>query len=64
MSDPLKKLMPLGKPLQLTDEELEKLSQVTPGDIEKAKVFWRQHVPDEFETLLDAQTIDEQEEPQ
>jgi hypothetical protein len=56
-----KKRVPLGKPLQLTDEQLDQLAIVTPADIEKAKVFWRNNVPAEFETLLDAETIEEDE---
>jgi len=62
MPEPVKKRVPLGKPLQLTDEQLDQLSIVTPEDIEKAKAFWRNNAPAEFKTLLDAQTIDEDEE--
>lgn len=29
--------VPLGKPLLLTDEDLDRLSQITPEDIEKVK---------------------------
>jgi hypothetical protein len=61
MPDPKK--IPLGKPLELTDEQLDQLAEVTPTDIEKAKLFWRAHAPDEFKTLLDAQTIDEESAP-
>lgn len=61
MPDPKK--VPLGKPLELTDEQLDQLAEVTPTDIEKAKVFWRTHAPKEFKTLLDAQTIEEEPEP-
>lgn len=62
MADPIKKRVPLGRPLQLTDEQLDQLAEVTPGDIEKAKAFWRANAPAEFETLLDAQTTEEEEE--
>lgn len=57
------KPVPLGRPLQLTDEQLDLLSQVTPADIEKAKVFWRANAPKEFKTLPDAETIDEEPGP-
>lgn len=57
------KKIPLGKPLKLTDEQLDQLAEVTPTDIEKAKVFWRTHAPEEFKTLLDAETIDEEPKP-
>lgn len=53
----------LGKPLALSDEHLDQLAEVTPADIEKAKVFWRTHAPEEFKTLLDAETIDEEPRP-
>lgn len=62
MADQPKKRVPLGKPLQLTDEQLDQLAEVTPGDIEKAKAFWRAHAPAEFERLLDAQPVEEEEE--
>ena len=54
MPTPEKKI-PLGKPLQLTDEQLEELAQIMPADIEKARAFWRAHAPEGFEDLLDAQ---------
>lgn len=53
------KKTPLGKPLALTDEQLDQLSQVTPADIEKAKVAWRTSAPQEFKTLLDAETVED-----
>ena len=55
------KKIPLGKPLELTDEQLDQLAQVTPTDIEKAKVFWRAHAPEELQDLLDAQLVDDEE---
>ena len=58
---PPKKKVPLGKPLKLTDKQLDQLAEVTPTDIEKAKVAWRAAVPDEFKTLLDAQPQDSAE---
>lgn len=56
-----KQRVPLGKPLDLTDEQLDELAQITPTDIEKAKALWRAHAPEEFQDLLDAET---QEEPE
>ena len=47
--------VPLGKPLQLTDEELDILAQITPEDIEAAKKLWRKAAPAEFKRLLDAE---------
>lgn len=62
MADQPKKRVPLGKPLQLTDEQLDQLAEVTPGDIEIAKAFWRNNAPAEFDSLLDAQLVEEDEE--
>ena len=62
MADPIKKRVPLGAPLKLTDPQLDQLSEITPADIEKAKAFWRNNAPSGFETLLDAQTVEEAEE--
>ena len=53
--------IPLGKPLELTEEQLEILAQITPSDIEKAKAFWRAHAPAEFADLLDAQPKEDDE---
>ena len=47
--------VPLGKPLDLTDEELDILAQITPEDIEAAKKLWRKAAPAEFKNLLDAE---------
>lgn len=57
------KKIPLGKPLNLTDEDLDDLSKVTPTDIEKAKQLWRNTAPEEFQSLLDAQPEDGQQQP-
>lgn len=58
---PPRNSVPLGKPLELTDAELDQLSEITPADIEKAKAFWRNTAPPEFETLLDALPVEEDE---
>ena len=48
--------VPLGKPLELTDEELDLLAEVTPDDIEAAKKLWRKANP-ELRNLLDAEEV-------
>ena len=53
------KQVPMGKPLDLTEEQLDVLAEITPADIERAKIFWRQHVPEEFQDLLDAEPTEE-----
>jgi hypothetical protein len=50
-----KKGVPLGKPLQLTDADLDRLSVITPMDIEEAKIAWRRNVPKKYKNLLDAE---------
>ena len=54
MSKRRKKRKPLGKPLQLSDEDLDRLAQVTPEDIERAAEAWRDTVKGDAKTLLDA----------
>jgi hypothetical protein len=49
--------IPLGKPLPLSDADLDALAVVTPDDIEAAKRLWRESVPDEFKDLLDATQV-------
>lgn len=49
-----KKGVPLGKPLQLTEADLDRLSVITPMDIEEAKIAWR-NMPNEYKNLLDAE---------
>lgn len=51
--------MKLGKPLELSSEQIEKLSQITYSDIEKAKLLWRDTVDYKYKTLLDAQIMDD-----
>ncbi|OJW05784.1 MAG: hypothetical protein BGO39_04990 [Chloroflexi bacterium 54-19] len=33
---------PLGQPLDLTDDELERLAQVGPADIQQAELLWNE----------------------
>ena len=47
--------VPLGKPLELTDDELDQLAEVTEEDIKAAQKFWRQEAPAEYKNLLDAE---------
>lgn len=54
--DEKKKAVPLGTLSVLTDDDLDRLSQVTPFDIEKAKIKWRERAPKKYKNLLDAKT--------
>jgi hypothetical protein len=47
------KKVPLGKPLELTDKQLDELAKVTPEDIKNARRLWIESVPDEIKDLLD-----------
>jgi hypothetical protein len=58
---PNPKKIPLGRPLQLTDEQLDELAAIDATDIELLRAFWRAHAPEGFETLLDARPIEDQE---
>lgn len=51
--------IPLGKPLELTDEELDLLAEITEEDIAKARRLWITSVPVEIKSLLDAESVDE-----
>lgn len=42
---PEERKVPLGEPLPLTDEDLDRLSQVTPEDIEIVKVTIKKSTP-------------------
>ena len=48
---------PLGKPLDLTDAELEELAKVTPKDIADARRLWIEAVDDEIKSLLDTTEV-------
>lgn len=51
--------IPLGKPLELTDEELDLLAEITEEDIQNARRLWIESVPDEIKGLLDAEVVEE-----
>ena len=40
-----------------TDGDLDRLSEVTQVDIEKAKAKWRKSVPKKYKKLLDAESV-------
>ena len=44
--------IPLGKPLELTDAELDELAKVTPEDVAAARLLWIKANPD-LARLLD-----------
>ena len=50
--------VPLGKPLELTDEEMDALAQITPEDIRAARELWIKANP-ELAGLLDADEADD-----
>ena len=49
------KVIPLGKPLDTPDEELDMLALVTPEDIEAAKADARARMGDRGAALLEAE---------
>ena len=44
-----------------SDRELDKMAEVTPEDIERAKEFWRRNAPKEARDLLEAEPVDEEQ---
>lgn len=50
----MNKKVPLGKPLQLTDEQMEELSKITPQDIQKANERWKNVVDSKISDILEA----------
>lgn len=58
---PDKKKVPLGKPLLLTDKQLEYAAIITEEDIEAAREFWRMFAPDKFVDLLDAELVEDKQ---
>ena len=50
-------------PLDRSDEELDRLSEITMDDIEAAQVFWKKHAPAAFKNLLDAKEEDGEPDP-
>lgn len=53
--------VPLGKPLELTDADLERLSKITQADIEKAARAWRKaNDNNEYKYLLDTTQVIEE----
>lgn len=54
-----KKTVALGKPLQLSDEDLERLSEITPEDIENAKAAVNRASP-KLGAMLDSQTEEDE----
>lgn len=56
-----KKKVPLGKPLQLTDKELEEAAVITEEDIEAARLLWIESAPEKFINLLDAELVENED---
>ena len=58
------KVIPLGKPLNTPDADLDMLALVTPSDIEEAKADARARMGDRGAALLDtAKTPKDEDEP-
>lgn len=49
----------LGKPLPLSDDDLDRLSKVTADDIQNARRLWIESVDDELKPLLDTTEVTE-----
>jgi hypothetical protein len=56
------KVIPLGKPLDTPDDDLDMLALVTPSDIEEAKADGRARMGDRGAALLEAARVEVVEE--
>jgi hypothetical protein len=51
----------LGSAIDWSEDDLDRLSEISQSDIESAQAWWRQHAPARYRRLLDAQPeIDEE----
>jgi hypothetical protein len=48
-----------GKAIEWSDEEIAKLVDVTPADVERARVWWLANAPKEAREILDAEPIND-----
>lgn len=53
------KRVPIGKPLEWSEEDLDALSEVSAQDITEAQAAWRKDAPADFRDLLDATPADD-----
>ncbi|MBU6429355.1 MAG: hypothetical protein KGR26_10115 [Cyanobacteria bacterium REEB65] len=44
-----------GKALQRSDQDLERLSEVSQWDINKARAYWEEHAPEDAKGLIEAE---------
>lgn len=49
-----KRKVKLGKAIKWTDDDLDRLAEITPADIEAAKAWWAAYAPRRFKKLLEA----------
>jgi hypothetical protein len=42
----------------LSEEQLERLAEINPEDVERAKLQWKKDAPREMRDLLDAEPMD------
>jgi hypothetical protein len=54
MTSPRQPKKRLGRPLPLTDEQLDQAARITPTDVLDARVLWLLHAPPELRDLLNA----------
>lgn len=52
------KRVPLGKPIQWTEAEVDELTKVTPQDIEEARALWRRGALPKYRGMFDAQSAE------
>lgn len=55
------KRVPLGKPIEWSDVDLDALSAVTQADIKAAEALWQRDAPNPFKALLQAKVLEQGE---
>lgn len=49
----------VGEAIDWTDEEIDRMAEITPEDVASAKATYRRLAPKRAKRLLDAKTVDE-----
>ena len=53
--------IPLGKPIEWSDQDLVALSAISPADLKAAAALWERDAPKKYKSLLQAEVIEREE---
>lgn len=59
MAQQPKRKVDLGPAIPWSDDDLDRLSQISPEDLEAGKALWRETAPPKLATLLDAEPVED-----